>query len=110
LKPGEAWWWGYGASIANITSVINGEAWADFKADGTEKRLVSLKRHTKDNWTFLMVPRNGVGWWWYPKISFDDLLANAKTHNARIIDLEEWGMKDDNGGSMEFSAVLVQNA
>jgi hypothetical protein len=57
-----------------------------------------------------MVPRNGVGWWWYPKISFDDLLANAKTHNARIIDLEEWGMKDDNGGSMEFSAVLVQNA
>ena len=30
-KPGEAWWWGYGASIDNITAVLKGEAWADFR-------------------------------------------------------------------------------
>jgi hypothetical protein len=108
-KPGEAWWWGHGASIANITSVLNGDAWADFRADGIEKRLVSYRRHADDNWTFLMVPRNGLGWWRYPKIDFDALLVAAKSHDARIIHLDQWGIeKGDDFGP--FSAILVQNA
>jgi hypothetical protein len=108
-KPGEAWWWGYGASIANITSVLKGEAWADFKADGIEKRLVSYRRHAGDNWTFLMVPRNGLGWWWFPKIEFDDLVAAAQKHGARIIHLDQWGIASGEDFS-SFSAILVQNA
>jgi hypothetical protein len=103
-KAGEAWWWGYGASIANITTVLNGGAWAGFKVDKVEKRLVSLKRHAKGNWTFLMVPRDGVGWWWYPTTTWTDLAANAEKHNARVIDIERYGNSED-----LFSAVLVQN-
>jgi hypothetical protein len=103
-KPGETWWWGYGASLDNIAAVLNGQAWATFKADKIEKRLVSLKRHGKGNWTFLMVPREGLDWWWWPDKSMKDLAAFAEANNARIIDLDEW-----NYPHMTFSAVLVQN-
>lgn len=103
-KSGEAWWWGHGASISNIGTVIDGGAWAGFKADKVQKRLVSLKRHAKGNWTFLLVPRDGIDWWWYPTTTWDELAANAKEHNARVIDIERYGSSDD-----LFSAVLVQN-
>lgn len=103
-KAGEAWWWGFGASVGNITTVLNGGAWASFKADKVEKRLVSLKRHARGNWTFLMVSRNDVGWWWYPSTTWDELAANAAKHEARLIDIERYGSSVD-----LFSAVLVQN-
>jgi hypothetical protein len=108
---GEAWWWGYGASIANITSVINGKAWADFPKDGIEKRLVSLKRHKGGNWTFIMVPRNGLGWSWHPKITADDLVAYAKKYNQRVIAVTAWddAYKQQPSPADRLTAVLVQN-
>jgi hypothetical protein len=107
LKPGEAWWWGYGASLDNITAVLNGNAWADFKKDKIEKRLVSLKRHAPGNWTFIMVPRDGLGWVWHPHIdSIKDLQAEATKNNQRIIDLE---FHDPTPTDLQVSAVLVQN-
>jgi hypothetical protein len=114
-KPGEAWWWGYGASIANITSVINGQAWADFRKDGIEKRLVLLKRHGPDNWTFIMIPRNGLGWGWHPKISLTDLISIAQADNHRVIGISKSVLPDLQQGETgddrdePFSAVLVQN-
>ena len=110
-KPGEAWWWGHGAAAANITSVLNGESWADFRKDGIEKRLVSLKRHAQDNWTFLMLPRSGLGWAWHPKISLDDLISEAKKNDQRVISLAPWDLTGQKySRSDPFSAVLVQNA
>jgi len=103
-KPGEAWWWGFGATVQNITDVLNGKAWATFKADNIEKRLVSLKRFAHENWTFIMVPREGLGWEWFPSKTFAELWDIAMAHNERIIDIERYGSSDDH-----FSAVLVQN-
>jgi hypothetical protein len=104
---GEAWWWGHGASVDNIKSVINGEAWAKVPKDGIEKRLVSLKRYAKGNWTFLMVPRNGLGWSWHRKISIPDLLTYAKQYNERAISIH---YLDPSNKADYVSAVLVQNA
>jgi hypothetical protein len=105
-KPGEAWWWGYGASIANITSVINGQAWASFPADNIQKRLVYLRYHTPENWTFLMVPRDGLGWWWKPDTSLEtysgNLFSTASDHHARIFDLQL--------APSLYTGLLVQNA
>jgi len=107
-KPGEAWWWGYGASIDNITAVLKGQAWADFRNDGIEKRLVLLKRHGKDNWTFIMVPRNGLGWAWHPYTDITSLRSEATANDQRVIALNisepwpSWGYT--------LSAILVQNA
>lgn len=112
---GEAWWWGHGASIANITSVIKGEAWADFRKDGIEKRLVLLKRHAPGNWTFIMVPRDGLGWAWYPKIQLDQLISKAQANKHRVIAISPWALPDPQLGSIHetledpVSAVTVQN-
>lgn len=105
LKPGDRWWWGHGASVANITSVINGNAWAGFPADGIKKRLVSLRQFAENNFTFIMVPwEPGVGFWWYPAIAWTDLVKNATANHARIIDIRRYGSSND-----LFSAVLVSN-
>ena len=94
LKPGEAWWRGFGADIPNIVSVVNGEAWANFAADNIKKRLVSLKRFAHRNWTFIAVPTEGVGWWWWPNKTWTELGAEAEKNNARIIDIERYGSSD----------------
>ena len=92
--------------MANIEAVINGHAWGAFEADGIKKRLVSLKRHAADNWTFILVPwEQGVGWSWHPKISWHDLAETAAQEGARVIDLERYGTSDE-----LFSAILLHNA
>lgn len=104
-EPGDRWWWGHGASVENITSVINGQAWASFPADRIKKRLVSLKLFAEGNFTFIMVPwEPGVGFWWYPGIAWTEIVKRATEHNARIIDLRRYGSSND-----LFSAVLVSN-
>jgi hypothetical protein len=103
VEPGDAWWWGYGASIDNIKAVLNGDAWASFAKDGIEKRLVQLKRHAKGNWTFLMRPRNSLGWAWYPSIDSVSLVAEAKKNNHRVISIEPLEHANP------CSAVTVQN-
>jgi hypothetical protein len=110
-KPGEAWWWGYGASTDDIKLLLDGEAWADFKKDGIQKRLVLLKRHGPDNWTFIMVPRSKLLWDWHENISIKDLVNAAKAANQRVISLEAWPLPPDPADfNTPFSAILVQNA
>jgi hypothetical protein len=104
LQPGEGWWWGFGASLGNITSVLNGEAWGNFSADKISKRLVSLKRFAAGNWTFIALPKEGHEWWWYPWTTWTDLSENAEKHKARIIDIERYGSSDT-----LFSAILLAN-
>ncbi|MDP9223431.1 MAG: hypothetical protein M3P18_06170, partial [Actinomycetota bacterium] len=62
-------------------------AWLTAALPPRRVRLVFLKRHAKGNWTFLMVPRNGLGWSWYPKISLADLISNATKNIQRVISL-----------------------
>jgi hypothetical protein len=105
LERGDQWWWGHGAGVSNIASIINGQAWGAFSADGIKKRLVSLRQFAEDNFTFIMVPwEPGVGFWWYPAIAWSDLANNATEHHARIIDIRRHGSSND-----LFSAVLVSN-
>jgi hypothetical protein len=104
-KPGESSWWGFGAAEQNISQVISGKAWASFKADNIEKRLVSLKRFGQSNWTFIMVPREeGLLWDRFWNATWKELSDHAAANNQRIIDIERHGSSDDH-----FSAVLVQN-
>ena len=35
----QASWWGHGATAADLTKLINGQAWANFVADGIPKRM-----------------------------------------------------------------------
>jgi hypothetical protein len=106
LAPGDAWWWGFGASLADVEAVFEGKAWADFKADGIKKRLVSLKRfEDKDDWTFLMIPwEPDVAWWLSPALNFHDITKQAQQHHARIISLERDGSSND-----LFTAIMVGN-
>jgi hypothetical protein len=97
-KPGEAWWWGNGATIANIKSVLNDEAWASFRKDAIDKRLVMLKRHAHGNWTFVMLPRDGLGWAWYPKIAVPDSLSQAKANDHPVIGLHRYDLQQSSPG------------
>ena len=109
-KPGDAWWWDYGASINDIKTILDGGAWASFRKDGIKKRLVLLRRHADDNWTFIMVPENGLGWVWH------HLVSEAASYNHRIISIAPFELPDPASGDVynatvadPVTAVTVQN-
>jgi hypothetical protein len=48
--PGDAWWWGSGATVDDLVKVTNGEHWKSFPEDKIKKRLVSLQARRRWEW------------------------------------------------------------
>jgi hypothetical protein len=97
-------YFGIGAGSGTINAICNGGAWGGIPS-GPERRLVSVKLHAApDNWTFLMVPRKGLGWHWWDRAPWSDIQQNCHDANRRIIHIERYGASED-----RYTAIVVQN-
>ena len=104
-EPGEdSPYFGIGVGTASIKTLLNGGSWGGIPA-GPERRLVYLKLHAApDNWTFLMVPRHGLGWHWWEAASWNDIKTDCEALNRRLIHIDRYGNSDD-----LYTAIVVQN-
>jgi hypothetical protein len=101
LRPdAKPFWYGTDATIQDVANAING------MNDGVLKRLVELKVDGSGHLTYILTSWDPtkVAWWWFLNVSWANLAQFASTHNARIIDLEQWP-----GSPTNFAAVLLGN-
>ena len=71
----QASWWGHGATAADLTKLINGQAWANFAADGIPKRIVSIDREFDGRYSFVLTKwKPGEAWWWGPGATQQELV------------------------------------
>ena len=97
----KSWWWYYGLTSKQIKQ----------KLSTHKARIIDLQVYRVNDqkrYAVVLVPNTGSeakSWWYYTDFSLDDIMAKAKAHQARIVDLDTYVV----GGKRLFSAVMIKN-
>ncbi|WP_165945216.1 serine hydrolase [Micromonospora sp. KC723] len=95
-------WWSY----ANVT-----EQFVKDRLDEHDARLTDIEVHdaAAGTYTVVMVRGSGAyavpGWWWYPRLTFDEVGQKLNEHTGRLIDLDPYVVN----GQVRYAVVMVSN-
>lgn len=97
-----SWWWYVGQTAAQVSANLT----------ANNARLIDLEPYDDGNgntrFACIMVSNSGANakaWWWYYNTSVSSISSAASTHNARIVDLEQYTI----GTTTYYSAVMIAN-
>ncbi len=97
----KTWWWFYGLTAQQVSQ----------KIDQHNARLIDLEVYfvgSEARYALVLVSNTGdqqKAWWYYSKLSFEQLQAKLEEKNGRLLDLDTYVI----GADRFFSAVMVPN-